>query len=136
YDPRTTVALLQEPKEKPANSITSVNGDLQLKWEKYTPNYRSAHVTVPQDGFLRISEVYYPGWEIRIDKKPVSVYRADLAFMAVTITKGDHEIEMLPHSLYLKKAQMISFPLIALMFLYWIGVLIFRKKKTLSVAKS
>jgi hypothetical protein len=113
YDIRKTVALMTPPQDKPA-ALSPATGDLvdpqgllSVKWEKYTPNYRKASVTVKQDGFLRISEVYYPGWEIRIDSKRVPVLRADLAWMAVNIAKGDHTIEMIPHSLYLAKAEMV-----------------------------
>jgi hypothetical protein len=134
YDPRKTIALLKEPGQKPAASAdTALPADPQslmtMQWEKYTPDYRSARISAQRDGFLRISEVYYPGWEIRVDKKPVSVYRADLSWMAVNISKGDHLVEMLPHSLYLKKARWISFPLMALLGIYWIFTAIRRKRK-------
>ncbi|HAJ80484.1 MAG TPA: hypothetical protein DCO75_12025 [Fibrobacteres bacterium] len=125
YDPHKTVALMKEPVEKPAAiTDTSVLADsanrMEMQWQSYEPNYRSAKVDVKRDGFLRISEVYYPGWEIRIDHKPVTVYRADLSWMAVNITKGEHLVEMMPHSMYLKKAEMVSFPLMGLLGLYWI----------------
>jgi len=134
YDPHTTVALFNEPGIKPSAQDSSVRDSLEpmsLSWKIYEPDYRSASVNVKRDGFLRISEVYYPGWEIRIDHKPVKIYRSDLAWMAVNITKGEHVVEMLPHSLYLKKAEMVSFPLMAFMGAYWIftGVMWFVKRK-------
>jgi uncharacterized membrane protein YfhO len=89
-------------------------------------------VSVNADGFLRISEVYYPGWEVRIDGKKATIYRADLAWMAVNITKGSHTVEMLPHSLYLEKAEIVSYPLMILFGIYWIGIAavrVRRKKK-------
>jgi putative Mn2+ efflux pump MntP len=49
--------------------------------------------------------------------------------MAVNISKGDHLVEMMPHSLYLKKARWISFPLMALLGIYWIFTAIRRKRK-------
>jgi hypothetical protein len=138
YDPRKTVALFKEPALRPAASNLSVGDSasdpqllLSVRWEKYSPNLRRAAVSVKQDGFLRISEVYYPGWEIRIDSKKVPVMRADLAWMAVNITKGDHIVEMLPHSLYLKKAELVSFPLMALLGLYWaVAFVVSRLRKT------
>jgi hypothetical protein len=129
YDIRKTVALLKEPKVKPSTQSPSPadsldpQGLLSVKWDTYTPNYRKASVSVRRDGFLRISEVFYPGWEIRVDSKDVPVYRADLAWMAVNVTRGDHVVEMVPHSLYLHKAELVSFPLIALLGLYWIFVI-------------
>jgi uncharacterized membrane protein YfhO len=79
-------------------------------------------VSLYDNGFLRISEVYYPGWKILVDGVSVPVYRADLAWMAVAITKGEHTIEMIPQSLYLQKAEIVSYPLMLLLLLYWIGL--------------
>jgi hypothetical protein len=133
YDIRKTVALMKEPDQKPfgTGSPVSLDKPLSVRWEKYTPNLRRAAVSVQQDGFLRISEVYYPGWEIRVDSKPVKVYQSDLSWMAINISKGDHVVEMLPHSLYLKKAEMVSFPLMLLFGLYWLfeGIKRARKRK-------
>ncbi len=123
YDYRTTVALLQEPAQKPAPVQDSLSSKpASVTWRSYTPNYRKAEVTVGGDGFLRISEVYYPGWKILVDGKPVRIYRADLAWMAINIARGTHTVEMIPQSLYLGKAQMVTFPLAAVMLLYWAWV--------------
>jgi hypothetical protein len=48
--------------------------------------------------------------------------------MAVAVTKGDHTVEMLPHSLYLKKASMVTLPLAALLIIYWSTVFAIRRK--------
>lgn len=123
YDYRKAVALLEEPREKPVSPADSLSANtVSVQWEKYTPNYRKVNVAANADGFLRISEVYYPGWKIRIDGKPVKVYRSDLAWMAVNFPKGNHTVEMIPQSLYLKKGAMVSFPMAILLGLYWIGL--------------
>jgi hypothetical protein len=135
YDIRKSVALMKEPDQKPSRASADMPVGpeklLKVQWDKYTPNYRRASVSVPFDGFLRISEVYYPGWEIRIDKKPVKIYRSDLSWMAVNISQGEHLVEISPHSLYLKKAAKVSFPLMLLIVLYWAfeGFKRLRKKK-------
>lgn len=123
YDYRARVALLKEPGNKPnprLDSLTPKQAD--VRWQAYTPNYRKAKVSLYDNGFLRISEVYYPGWKILVDGVSVPVYRADLAWMAVAITKGEHTIEMIPQSLYLQKAEIVSYPLMLLLLLYWIGL--------------
>jgi hypothetical protein len=132
YDYHKVVGLLEEPREKPASPSDSlIAGATSVQWQAYTPNYRKVNVTANCDGFLRISEVYYPGWKIRVDGKPVKVYRSDLAWMAVYFPKGNHTVEMLPQSLYLKKAEMVSYPMMVLLGIYWIGlgVLRFIKRK-------
>ena len=59
------------------------------------------------------------------------MYRSDLAWMAVNFPKGNHSVEMVPQSLYLKKASMVSFPMMILLGIYWIGlgVVRFGKRK-------
>jgi hypothetical protein len=128
YNYKTTIALFNEPKEKDIvnNNIISDSINFNTTWIKYSPNYRKAKVYVNRNGFLRISEVYYPGWEVKIDSKKVPIYRADLCWMAVYLEKGEHEIEMIPHSLYLSKAEIVSYPLMILLLIYWMGVLAYK----------
>lgn len=132
YDYRKVVGLLEEPRERPAVPADSLsNKGASVQWRTYTPNYRKVNVSSSADGFLRISEVYYPGWKICIDGKPVKVYRSDLAWMAVNFPKGSHTVEMFPQSLYFNKAAMVSFPMMILLGIYWIGlgVVRFGKRK-------
>ncbi len=123
YDYARTVALLEEPQEKPPLLLPSDNTTLpkfDVTWETYSVNYRKAEVVAERDGYMRISEVYYPAWEVRIDGKPADVYRADLAWMAVYLPKGKHTVEITPHSLYMGEAAAVSFLCWLLVFGYWI----------------
>ena len=132
YDIRTTVALAEEPRTKPKpwiqDSLNPTPPQANIEWEQYTPNYRRATVEVEMAGFLRISEVYYPGWEIRLDGVKVPYYRADGAWMAIDIDAGRHTIEMVPNSLYLAKASAVTFPLLGFLLLYW-GFVVVRSRK-------
>jgi len=102
--------------EQLLNNINSNNRFKRLttEWKKYTPNVRIAAVTMPADGFLRLSEVYYPGWSIKIDGAPVKYYRSDMAWMAVPLKAGSYEVTMEPKSLYLDKAMIVSIIFIVL----------------------
>ena len=131
YDYRSTVALMAEPSQKPAAAMPFAaleQGGFTAAWQKYTPNKRMVKVTVPADGFLRLSEVYYPAWKVLIDGKPVPVYRADLSWMAVFITKGEHVVEMDARSLYFGKAALVTFPVALLLLLYWGVLMVLRRK--------
>ncbi|MCX7727317.1 MAG: YfhO family protein, partial [Chitinispirillaceae bacterium] len=92
---------------------------LNTVWHKYTPNYRKATIEVPADGFIRISEVFYPAWEIRIDGKKEKYYRADIAWIALPVKKGKHTVEIIAHSKYFSKFAPISFVIAGLLLLYW-----------------
>jgi hypothetical protein len=126
YDPQTAVALTEEPAEKPAPVAAADSGSshpaFSVTWQRYSPNERVAQVAVPRDGFIRISEVYYPGWRISIDGEPVKVYQADGAWMAIYAPAGRHTINMQPASLFFGSATRVSLPLILLCLGYWTTV--------------
>ncbi len=50
-----------------------------------------------------VSDAYYPGWKAFVDGKETKIYKADFAFRAIKIPKGEHEIKMVyePQSFYL-----------------------------------
>jgi hypothetical protein len=49
-------------------------------------------VEMQQDGFLFLSENYYPAWKAYVDGKETKIYRADYLFRAVYLNKGKHEV--------------------------------------------
>jgi hypothetical protein len=99
-----------------------------VDWKKYTTNKRIANITMPADGFLRISEVYYPGWRITINGESRKYYRSDVAWMAVPLAAGDYEVIMEPKSLFLDTAILVSLAFV-LMTVLILGLGFLRKRK-------
>ncbi len=128
YDYRNTVALTSAPQMQQANT-DSILGNMSVSWKEYTPNYRKAEISSPGDGFLRISEIYYPGWEIRVDGKKTDYYQADYAWMAVPITGGKHVVEMIPRSMVVGKAAIVSIGMMLILSGYWLLLIINRKRR-------
>jgi hypothetical protein len=110
YNHKTTVALLEEPELPftPNKNQPNTPKQLKVKWNKYSSNQRIASITMPADGFLRLSEVHYPGWQIKANGKPVKYYRSDMAWMAVPLKAGDYELIMEPKSLYLNDSIIVT----------------------------
>ncbi|MBI5481094.1 MAG: YfhO family protein [Deltaproteobacteria bacterium] len=52
----------------------------------------------PRPGVLVVSEVYYPGWSVRVDGKAAPLLRADYAFRGVALEAGRHTVEMTYHN--------------------------------------
>jgi hypothetical protein len=52
--------------------------------------------------FLVLGDVHYPGWEARLDGRPVRLYRTDYALRGVVVPPGEHVVEMVfrPWSFY------------------------------------
>lgn len=45
------------------------------------------------DGFLILTDSYYPTWHAKIDGREAGIYRADYIFRGITVPKGKHEIK-------------------------------------------
>ena len=50
------------------------------------------HTSSKIANFLVTSDVYYPGWQARIDGKETVLYRADYALRGVVVPAGDHVV--------------------------------------------
>ncbi len=57
-------------------------------------NTISLTVSTPADGYLVLSEVYYPGWQATVDGQPAPILRANYAFRAVRLGPGHHTVVM------------------------------------------
>jgi len=58
-------------------------------------DYRPNRVTVAVEGdggHLVLADLWYPGWECRVDGEPASLYRADYLFRATRVPPGRHEV--------------------------------------------
>ncbi len=123
YDYKQTVSLLEPPvlpyENGKAKNISS-NAELEVKWIKYTPNIRIAQVKVPENGFIRLSEVFYPGWKIKVDDVETKYYRSDITWIAIPVKAGTHVLKMEPKSLYLEKSAMVSAGFFFLLLMIWI----------------
>jgi len=69
----------------------------------FSPNKIEISANCPEDSYLFLSEVYYPGWITIVDGKIQKTYRANYAFRAIYLTKGNHNITMnfSPKSFYI-----------------------------------
>ncbi|PID59143.1 hypothetical protein CSB45_01705 [candidate division KSB3 bacterium] len=51
-------------------------------------------VTSACDGYLVLQQPFYPGWQLRLDGKPVPILRANLAFSAAFVPRGTHVLHV------------------------------------------
>ena len=59
---------------------------------KYTDQEVVVETQASGDGFLFLSDTYFPGWKAYVDGKESVIYRANYAFRAVKVSEGKHEV--------------------------------------------
>ncbi len=57
-----------------------------------TGNRVTIRVTTDQLAWLILPDMDYPGWRAYVDDRPVPIYRANVAFRAVQVDDGAHEV--------------------------------------------
>jgi len=59
-------------------------------------------VDMAGNGFLVLSEVYYPGWKAYVDGRKSRIYKADLVLRAVYLDRGHHRVTLVYDPLWFK----------------------------------
>ena len=68
------------PPIRPAEVVRYSNERVEIKF------------TAPQPAVLVLLDSYYPGWEARVDEKPVRILQANAFFRAVRVPAGRHQV--------------------------------------------
>lgn len=90
FDPRREV-LLASTETAGVNAPTS--GTEQVQLVSYDSQRVVARVESPADGYLVLTDIWYPGWQVSVDGRPAELLRADLTFRAVFLPAGQHQVE-------------------------------------------
>jgi len=74
----------------------------QVQILSYSANEWAVRVESDRESLLVNTDAYYPGWQAAIDGQPSTIYIADVAFRALRVPAGKHEIRMrfVPRILY------------------------------------
>ena len=74
----------------------------------YDINNLTVEVNNPADGFLVLSEIYYPGWKAFVDGQEAKVLKADYALRAVYLPEGQHKVRFTFDPLSFKIGALLS----------------------------
>ncbi len=83
-------------------SPPSLSAITPAKITKYLSNSVEIEIDAPQDGYLILTDTFYPGWQATVDGTPTKISPALHAFRAVTITQGKHIIQYSFNPLFIK----------------------------------
>lgn len=78
--------------EIPALNSTTEAYFSSVQIEKYSESEVIIKASTVRDGFLVLTDAYYPGWQAFVDGEPRKIYRANYALRAVFLPKGEHTI--------------------------------------------
>jgi hypothetical protein len=65
-----------------------------LRALEYGPDRIRASVGMARDGYLVVADAWAPGWRASVDGHEAPVLRANVAFRAVPVPAGDHDVQL------------------------------------------
>jgi hypothetical protein len=75
-----------------SSEVSECAGDLVTRWLEKTPTRWRLELDNSCDGYLVLTEPFYPGWHIELDGEEVPIRRANHAFSAVRLPAGEHTL--------------------------------------------
>jgi len=94
FDPSRFVILEEEPVPDLDQAVLPSEPDLrQARIALYSPHRIVVEADLQADGFLVLSDTYYPGWKAFVDGREDKIYQADYLFRAVFLKQGKHLVE-------------------------------------------
>lgn len=78
----------------PSSLLTSGTIHSTAQFTEYSPAHLALTASTDQPALLILTEAWYPGWEARLDNKPVPIYIADVAFRGIFLPQGEHTLVM------------------------------------------
>ncbi len=85
FDPKKEAVV----EEKLTQDITT--GETEIL--EYSQNKIRLQTRNEGDGFLLLTDNYYPSWKVKIDNKKSEIYITDFSFRGVFVPKGEHIVE-------------------------------------------
>jgi hypothetical protein len=101
-DDEEALAVMREPSFDPAVTVLVAGetggesvpreGDSTVEIVSYEPERVRVQVSVNHDGWLVLTDAFYPGWFAQVDGQSTPMERADLYFRAVALEPGEHTV--------------------------------------------
>jgi len=89
FDPGQAALIHARP---PLPKLDSPAGSAEVELLGHEWGRAWVRVSAKGAGFLVLSDLYYPGWEARLDGAEVRLYPVDLALRGLPVPAGEHEV--------------------------------------------
>lgn len=77
------------------NFILLENTGYVISWHRLGSSHITATMTIPVPTQVVVSESWYPGWQVTVDHQPAALVRANLAFLGVNVSAGQHRLDFI-----------------------------------------
>jgi hypothetical protein len=88
-------AVIEGVKESAAGSLVNNQNESSsetISWRRSDFDHVVIDAALKNDGFVVLTDTYYPGWYAYIDGKPTEILRANYLFRALAVPTGHHHI--------------------------------------------
>ena len=98
---RTALFLLKPGEGLPAVETCAAADDVRL--ESWQPNQVRTSARMACKGLVVLADTWYPGWQAKLDGRPVRIWEVDGLVRGIEVPAGDHRIEIVyrPNSVLL-----------------------------------
>ena len=96
FNPEKTIVVVEDrgkERQRDGEKNPSIPPSLSPSIVFYSPEQVVIDVTAARDGYLVLTDAYYPGWVATVDGQPANIERADILFRSVKIPAGQHRVE-------------------------------------------
>jgi hypothetical protein len=90
---RSHLRQLKADYSSPMTEVGPTPARSSARIVSYQGNDVAIEVETDRAGVLVLHDIYYPGWEVRVDGQPVPLLRANLLFRGVEVPAGRHRVE-------------------------------------------
>jgi hypothetical protein len=131
-DDATALAAMNDTTFDPA-SVVVLNGTQVQAGQNDTPratyradilSYEPEQVVIEtegdREGWLVLTDAWYPGWRATVDGAPADIARADVLFRAVPVPAGRHRVEFVYDPVLFQAGLVISLTVAAVCVALWL----------------
>lgn len=91
FDPHEYVIFEEPPQvQLPDDDVPSSESKVEVSY--YMNRTIQLQASMATDGFVVLSEKYYPGWKAYVDGKPTPIYKANYTLHAIVVPQGEHTV--------------------------------------------